>query len=474
MSVLMFVKHSSQVDWPTIRAMERFRAKTAEAPVTVFRYRPGIVDDKTFVNAVVREFEQSGRVHGHGVRLVLTGVTDPTMAGRLYQERSVPVNIIFSTANHTERFDEFGTMAGVTMFSLPLPPDDANVVTTALAVTNAISEDYRSYVDGLREFPSVVAADTVTEVDDVASAVVGDAYGDGVQAVELVLDALMERLCGAIDGADYDDGFGRWMSPATVVEYGDRVAENALYLRHCDAAATGDYVRRATQMAVLFAKAFWHDLDGRPTATDRALITCLVQNLRAAADQALTELSTDQFAMCLNAKFIATRNWRGTSGGPVPHPSHRKFSVPDLFHPEIRNRCEQFLGIGPLMDLMAAGDDRVFGKSHVEHLESYVLPQRLLEYMSRYYHHEVRYFALADTLVFRFTHGKSGKLVEQTHEYSFTGPKNFNEFHSEIIRLGVAMRSVNVLLDFDSLVTTTVTLVEARLLFIIFYRGFLF
>lgn len=472
MSVLMFVKYSGQADWPTARAMERFRAKMVGAPVMVLKYRAGTVDDNAFVNAVVREFEQSGRVHGHGVRLVLTGFTDPTIAGRLYQERGVPVNIIFPTMDYIEQFDEFLTMAGVTISSLPLSHDDANVITTALALVNAISEDYRSYVEGLCDFPSVVA-DTVAEVDNDAYAMVMDAFGDGVRAVETVLDALMEQLCGATEHGstvtDHDNGFGRWMSPTTVIEYGDRVAEDALRLWHCDAAATGDYMQRATHMAVSFAKAFWHDLGGRPTVTDRALATCLVQNLRAAADQELVKLSTDQFAICLNAKFIATRNWRKTSGGSVPDQYRPKFSIPNLFHPEIRKRCEQFLGIGSLVELMATGDDRVFSRSHVEHLESYVLPQRLLEYMSRYYHHDVRYFALDDTLVFRFTNGQSGKLVEQTHEYRFTGPKNFNEFHNELIRLGVAMRSVNVLFDFDSLATTTVTLVEACLLFIISY-----
>lgn len=466
MSVLMFVKYSGQADWPTARAMERFRAKTVDAPVTVFKYRDRTANDNAFVNAVVREFEQSGRAHGHGVRLVLTGFTDPKMAGRLYQERGVPVNIIFPTMDYAGRFDELRTMAGVTISGLPLSPDDPNVITTALAIVNAISEDYRSYVDGLREFPSATT-DTVAEVDnDGAYAMVMGAFGDGVRAVELVLDALIEQLCGST-ATDHGDGFGRWMSPTTVVEYGDRAAEDALRLRNCGAAATGDYMRRATHMAVSFAKAFWHDLGGRPTVTDRVLATCLVQNLRAAADQVLVDLSTDQFAMCLNAKFIATRNWRKTSGEPVPQPFRPKFSVSNLFHPEIRNRCEQFLCIGPLAELMATGNDRVFGRSHVEHLEPYVLPQRLLEYMSRYYHHDVRYFALDDTLVFRFTNGKSGKLVEQTHEYRFTGPKNFNQFHNELYRLGVAMRSVNVVFNFDSLVTTAVTLVEACLLFII-------
>lgn len=445
MSVLMFVNYSSEADWPTARAMERFRVKTVDAPLMVFRYRPETVDDRAFVNAVAREFELAGHVHGHGVRLVLTGFIDPALAGRLYRERGVPVNVVFSAVDVDDvgRFDAFRTMAGVTISSWRLPVNDADVVTSALAFANALSDDYRSYVNGLRDVPSAVDVSTA-EVDDSAYATIMNAYGEGVRSVEPVLDALLEQLCGTVDVENDGGGYGRWMSPATVIEHGDRIAADARGLRRCDATVSAEYTRRATRTAASFAATLWHGFGGHPTATDRALTTCLVQNLRTAADQELVDLSADRFAMCLNGKFAATRNWRESSGGPVPRPLRSDTSVSKLFHQEIRNRCKRFLGVDHLVDLMATGDDRVFGRSGVEHLEPYVLPQTLIEYTSRYYHREVRYFALDDTLVFRFTDGKPGQLTEQMREYRFTGPKNFNEFHNERLRSIAAMRSIYV------------------------------
>lgn len=234
----------------------------------------------------------------------------------------------------------------------------------------------------------------------------------------------------SFDDKENDTGDGRWM--ATVVEYGDRAAENATNLLnhgHCDAVAAADFRRRTDRVAASFASSFWRDVAGQPTTADRALSDCLVGQLRSMAGSTdLGELSAQQFAMCLNAKFIGSRRWERP--GYIPSAS--------LFRPEIREVCERFTGVRDLLDLTAAGDgddgDRVFGSGHVEYMEPHVMTQRLADYASGHYHRRVRYFALDDTLVFKFTDGAPGNLFETRGNHRFAGPKDFRDFHFELLK----------------------------------------
>jgi len=238
------------------------------------------------------------------------------------------------------------------------------------------------------------------------------AVDDGPRTVEPVLDVVLETLCGPAerDPAAEVDG-DRWMSPSTVVEYGDRAAERYLSaLRYQDGATAADHMERTTRMAVSFAATFWHEFDGRPTAVDRVLAECLVDNLRAAADPELDDLSDEHFAIALNAKFVGTLRETPTSA-----------VQPSLFRPEIRKLCERFLAVDHLTDLIAASDgnedDGMFGRSHVEHLERHVLAQRLVDYVTGHYSYRVGYCAVTDTLVFRFMAGERGNLVENYREH---------------------------------------------------------
>lgn len=460
MSVLMFFNNGDDVIWPSDEAIERYRNQNAGdgRAVKVFDYRTG---PQSIVDAVDREFRLSGH-HGHGVRLVLTGYRDPALARWLYRERGLPVNVIFSSVDiedGSDWSDSFWSDDGITMSGwncsagIDDNDDDLDIISHVVQFVNDLCYDYRRYAHGLRDIPSAAAGD----VDSVYASIM-NTFGKGVQAVEPVLDAILEQLCGAAcaDPAATDDG--RWTLASGVVEEGDRAAEDAARLVSsrfdCSAAAAVDYTQRTTRVAKSFASTFWHKhAEITPTHTERTLAACLIENLRAVADPELAELSAEHFDMCLNAKFIATRRWRWTVGGASYVDGSSTAVGPSLFRPEIRQRCERFLAVDHLQDLMAAGDDvddheAVAGKSfivrsHVEHLEPHILPQRLVDYASTHFGYEVRYFALTDTLVFRFTDGERGRFVEQSQAHRFAGPRSFKEFHNEAFRT----------IDFKRLVT---------------------
>lgn len=449
MSVLMFLNNGDDTNWPSDEAIERYRNRNAGdgRAVKLFDYRTG---PQSIVDTVDREFRLSGH-HGHGVRLVLTGYRDPALARLLYRERGLPVNVVFSSveiSDSSDWCDSFWSDDGITMSGWNCSAgvddndDDLNIISHVLRFFNDLCYDYRRYARDLRDIPSAAASDVDSLWDGVYASTM-DAFGEGVQAVEPVLDAILEQLCGAActEPATTDDG--RWTLASGVVEEGDRAAEDAARLVvsrfDCSAAAAVDYTERTTRVATSFASTFWHvHAKITPTHTDRTLAACLIENLRAVADQELAELSAEQFAMCLNAKFIATRRWRRTVGGAS------SVAGPSLFGPEIRQRCERFLALNHLLDLMATGDNidddeaadgkRFIVRSHVEHLEPHILPQRLVDYASTHFGYEVRYFALTDTLVFRFTDDERGRFVEQSHAHRFTGPRNFKEFHNEAFR----------------------------------------
>jgi len=325
--------------------------------------------------------------------------------------------------------------------------DDLNIISHVLLFFNDLSYDYLWYIRGLRDIPSAATADM--NCKDGVYASVMDAFGEGIQAVEPILEAILEQLCGTVcvDSASMDDG--RWTLASGVIEEGDRAAEDAYRLLRSrvdfSTAAVVDYTQRTTRVATSFATTFWHKhAKITPTHTDRTLAACLTENLRAVSDPELAELSAEQFTMCLNAKFIATRRWRRTDGGSPVSRSTVTASHP-LFRLEIRQLCERFLAVDHLLDLMAAdhyindnavttANQSLIVWSHVEHLEPHVLPQRLVDYASTHFSYEVRYFALTDTLVFRFTNGGRGRFVEQRRVHRFAGPKNFKEFHDEAFR----------------------------------------
>ncbi|XP_022182129.1 uncharacterized protein LOC111041969 [Myzus persicae] len=452
MSVLMFLNNDADTSWPSDEAIKRYRYQNAGdgRAVKVFDYRTG---PQSILDAADREFRLSEH-HGHGVRLVLTGYRDPTLARWLYRERGLPVNVVFSStkiADGSDWSESFWSDDGITMsgFNRSVDiddDDDLNIISHVLRFVNDLSYDYRWYARSLRDIPSAAAADL--DCGDGVYASIMDTFGEGVQAFEPVLDAILEQLCGAAceDLAGTDDG--RWTLASGVVEEGDKAAEDAARLVasriDCSSEAAVDYTQRTTRVAASFASAFWHKhSEIAPSHTDCILTACLTENLRAVADPELAELSAEQFQMCLNAKFITTRRWRLTDGDPSVTGSTAT-TGPSLFRPEIRQRCERFLAVDHLLDLMAAGNDTdddaatTTGKSlmwsHVEHLEPHVLPQRLVDYASTHFSYEVRYFALADTLVFRFTDGRRGRFVEQRHVHKFAGPRNFKEFHKEAFR----------------------------------------
>lgn len=409
--------------------------------VPVVAYRPG----EPFLDAVAR---QCGRTKGHGdrgVRLVLIGCRDPRPAAeQLCRERGVPVDVVHSTAAG-DWAEALRSVDGVTVtgWRSRAPARMTDTVADAIRLVDGLYAEYRKYADGLRDVPSAaVAADRRPVYESVL-----DAFGD-VRAVEPVLDAVLEQLCGTDRDAPPATTLleeGRWTSAAAVVEYGDRAAEDAFRLSalgRCSVANAADCARRTTRVATAFATVFWTGPAARPpTATDRILAECLVQNVRAAAGPELANLGAEQFSVCLNAKFADTRLWNGGRSS-----AERSVMRSSLFRPEIRELCERFMAVDHLTDLMTTSDDgggnSVFGKSHLEHLESYVLPQRLVEYASRYYDYQVRYFALTDTLVFRFTDGERGGLVERNNRHRFAGPRDFKQYHSEVFRTVDYMRSV--------------------------------
>lgn len=232
-----------------------------------------------------------------------------------------------------------------------------------------------------------------------------DTFGQAVEAVEPVLDALLEQLCGA---AEPHWPFGDpWMS--AVIEDGDAAAEAAL---RCPTAATAaDYSRRTVRVAASFARSFW------PPPVRAPLAACLLENLKAAVAAASggQTLSSEHFIVCLTAKFAAARRWHESQL------ARRRRRRSGLFRSEIREPCERFLAADLLLDLMdgghAAPDVRAFG--HAEHLEPRVLVQRLAERASRHSRSEVRHFELADVLVFRFSDGERGRYVENAYDHRF-------------------------------------------------------
>lgn len=444
MSILMLLDLNYDSTWPSEEAIIQFRKTsmaTGRRPVKVFTHQDISTTNtrSSFEEIVANEFEHPNWRGYDGTRLVLAGgFRDPTLAERLYREHNIPVNIVFSTPDlYDDWINVFWTMAGITaagwLEQSTVVGEDMNVITSVLDALNGLTDDYHSYIKNLRYIPSTLIAEVNT---DVYTSIL-DAYGDKIQAIEPVLDAILEQLCGTTnsesDAKKYDDCNGsRWMS--TIVEYGDKAAEDASRLQSwhgISAEAAANYIQRTTRMATSFAETFWIDCAKQPTDTDRILTTCLIENIRAAAtDSELTDLSTDQFDMCLTAKFIASRRWKNSGRTKTDH------SIQSMFQPEMKC-CEKFMAINHLLDLMAIGDDddQVFCRSHVELLESYILPQRLLEYVTRSYSYDVRYFELCDALVFRFMNGKREKFIERYREHRFIGPRNFKEFHHEMFQI---------------------------------------
>jgi hypothetical protein len=409
--------------------------------VPVFAYRP----DESFLDAVAREFRRSVKRSDRCVQLVVTGCRDPRPAVEgLCRERGVPVNVVHSTAAG-DWIEALRSADNVTVTGWTPHAGDriTDTVADAVQLVDELSAEYRKYADRLCDVPSAAVK---VDLHHVYASIL-DTFDD-VLAVEPVLDAVLEQLCGTdrrVPAATTLLKEGRWMSATAVVEYGDRAAEDAfrlLALRRCLVANAVDCARRTTRVAAAFATAFWTGpVTQPPTAMDRMLAECLVENVWAAAGPELAGLSVEQFSVCLNAKFADTRLWNGSR--PLVNCSAIR---PPLFRPEIRELSERFMAVDHLMDLMTIGDDggsSVFDKSHLEHLESYVLPQRLVEYASRYYNYQVQYFALTDTLVFRFTDGERGELVERNHKHRFAGPRDFKQYHSEVFRMVDYLRSVS-------------------------------
>lgn len=442
----MLVSLDSRI-WPSHNAIEWFREKSAGSnyPLKVLTDRDMNESKSPFAELVAHEFKLS-ECNGHGVRLALAGFREPNLATQLYMDYAIPVNVLFRTPEvDNSWFDAFDPISGITMSGWQClgreTDDDMEVIAYAVDFMNGLSRDFQSYVEGLRDMPTVIHMDKNSDEDEDKDnnyiyASIMDTFGDRVQTVEPVLDAMLEQLCGTGEDWPYNND-SRWMF--SVVEDGDKALEDAFPLS-CSTEAKADYTRRVTRVAMSFATSFWYDYAAEPiTAANQALNECLIVNLLANADPVLTDMSTEQFAMCLNAKFIASRRWLSFTNGTVSVTdvfSDRPIAQ-SLFRLEIRDCCEHFMAVNHVLDLMAVGDgdgELVYSRSHVEHLEPHVLSQRLLDYASRHYRYEIRYFALTDTLVFRFTDGKPGQLVEKCHNHRLVGPKNFREFHSELFR----------------------------------------
>lgn len=429
MSVLMFLNSGGdERRWPSEEAVDRFRASVMAVPVI----ECGLSGGKSFTATVAVEFrKRQSEDSGNHVRLVLTGCQDPELADQLYRDCGVPVIVV-----DERRCPE---------------PDNPDSVAVAVSFANAMADEYSRYSNSLRNMPPT----TANPLDFDAYVSIVDAFGDGISAVEPVLDAILEQVCGVAErspmvSADDDKGNGRWtLANTAVVEHGDGAAEEAERLRFTDVVAT-DYTERVTRTATSFATSFWSHAADRPSNdVDRVLAKCLMDDLRAAADPTLVDWSIEQFFMFLNAKFIANRCRRRCSASSIVDTRDTDDGRPSLFQPEIREQCERFLTVGHLMDLMDNASDGgdtdaagVFGRSHVEHLEPYVLPQKLLEYACRYGYHDIRYFPLADTMTFRFTNGEPGRLVERHYRHRFAGPGNVQEFHDEMFRAVDPTRSV--------------------------------
>lgn len=443
MSVLMLVSLDSR-SWPSDDAINWFKKKSDSSsyPLKILTYKDTGKLMSSFAKFVAHEFKLS-ECHGHNVRLVLTGFHEPDLATELYMNYNVPVNVLFRTPEVDDSwFDAFDPILGVTMSGWQClgreTDDDVEVIAYAVDFMNGLSRDFQSYVEGLRDMPTVVQMGENLEIEennDIYTSIM-DTFGDNVQTIEPVLDAMLEQLCGT-DEDQPDDDNDRWM--LSIVEDGDKALEYTFSLK-CSTEAKASYTRRVTRVAKSFATSFWCDYTTEHiTTTDRILTACLIDNLLANADSILTDMSTEQFSICLNAKFIASRRWQSTTNGTIAVADvfSDRHIAQSLFRLEIRNCCERFMAVNHILDLMAVGDGNgevVYSRSHVEHLEPHLLSQRLLDYASRHYRYEVRYFALTDTLVFRFTDGKPGQLVEKFYKHRLVGPKNFREFHSELFR----------------------------------------
>lgn len=210
MSVLVFIDSVGDGLWPSASSVDRFVENSfindranGHRPTAVFSYR----EPETFlVEAVARAFALSAR-KDHEVRVVLIGVRDPQIAKRLYQERGLPVNVVFDTLEVDGRwFDTLGPFPGITMSgwkgrrsAVGDDENDDDVVSVTVDAFNTLSNDYRSYVIGLRDLPSFPKLhDPLSTADNVSVyATVMDAFGEGVQSVEPILDAMLEQLCGA-------------------------------------------------------------------------------------------------------------------------------------------------------------------------------------------------------------------------------------------------------------------------------------
>lgn len=208
MSVLMFLNvGDDDTRWPSDEAVERYRMQAAESGQTAVQVFDNRTCPKAVVEAVDRVFRLSDS-HGHGVRVMLTGYRDPALAKRLYHERGLPVNVLYSTTDVTDCGSghwshETWPDQGITVSGWNRPPasdsddDDLNVIDYVLRFVNDLTYDYQWYVRDLRDIPS---AQVVADVDDGVYASIMDVFGDhGVRAVEPVLDAILEQLCGAAE-----------------------------------------------------------------------------------------------------------------------------------------------------------------------------------------------------------------------------------------------------------------------------------
>lgn len=301
--------------------------------------------------------------------------------------------------------------------------------TALVRIVDRLSGAYRSHVDGLRGIPSATRSSTAMDWNTYSTALDTFEAGGGVRDVGTVLDAMLDELCGPEPEVKTEvDVGGRWMT--TLIEDGDRAAEDKRWLTRsgCAADAAFDHERRATRTAEAFAMSFWCDAScPPPTATDHALADCLIAQIRAAANDGgrLTNLSAELFTACLNAWFADARL---RCSGPKAR----------LFPSEVQERLRKFAGAEHLADLMRSREaddgDGAFCRRHVEHLEPHVLCQRLAEHVSRHFCRRVQYFALTDTLVFRFWDGKPGRLIERNGGRRLNGSQSFKRFHDELFQ----------------------------------------
>lgn len=205
----MFIDLAGDGQWPSEYSANRFASIVAlngdgGRPVPVIAYRR---PETTLVDAVAQEFALSA-CHGHRVRVVLVGVRDHGLAERLYRERGLPVNVVFGAPEVDGQWsDALGRFRGITMSGWLRPgptlddgdENDEHVVASVVDALNDLSDCYRSYAAGLRDVPSFTAHRGPSPLADYAPVytAVMDSFGEAVQDVEPVLDAMLEDLCGA-------------------------------------------------------------------------------------------------------------------------------------------------------------------------------------------------------------------------------------------------------------------------------------